>query len=570
MPTFPNGETGLAAREKINNAITRTEFAVMLEDTSQLANLVYTTGSAFTVAAGAQVITAKEGFSYEVQASGATEFDLQPGAVKLNALPTAAGHYNFDCMLPAGDGVTDDWAKLRRLLDKQGQALPAFYRAGPSIYIPAKKYYMSQDLELKQTVRLFGDHIGYGSEVTGTLIFAPDSHGIVFNRFNTLNDGTVTGTIGGDWSSVEGLYLRGSGTDTTRHGIYMRSRGSIIGCQIRGFPGDGIHVNAAAGFGGAVEGNANLFVVSRTQCVGNGRNGFYCNGADANAGLIEMLDCRGNGRHGIYDSSFLGNTYIACHTQTNGTGTTSSSHVSYGGARYSANWRATEAQLVATEPGTNSAIWFPDPFGGGPVSGIPLWQAGQPEGTYFVAYSYFNDNLNSSAVFVGCYAESGAAGSVFLGPCVVIGGSLSTVYEGDRLRAGSNGTYTLNRLSTGDSAAAVNLTDGTGFFSFFYPGTSLPWRLQPSGNDLVFRNGNLGSRNAYFITGDAAAVPYKFSVSDFLLGGKRMMMGTAAPTTGTYAQGDYVRNSAPAVGQPKGWICTVAGTPGTWVSEGNL
>lgn len=42
------------------------------------------------------------------------------------------------------------------------------------------------------------------------------------------------------------------------------------------------------------------------------------------------------------------------------------------------------------------------------------------------------------------------------------------------------------------------------------------------------------------------------------------------PATGTYAAGDRVLNSAPAVGSPKGWICTVGGTPGTWVSEGNL
>lgn len=45
---------------------------------------------------------------------------------------------------------------------------------------------------------------------------------------------------------------------------------------------------------------------------------------------------------------------------------------------------------------------------------------------------------------------------------------------------------------------------------------------------------------------------------------------SAAPTTGTWAVGDRVFNSAPAIGQPKSWVCTVAGTPGTWVSEGNL
>lgn len=46
--------------------------------------------------------------------------------------------------------------------------------------------------------------------------------------------------------------------------------------------------------------------------------------------------------------------------------------------------------------------------------------------------------------------------------------------------------------------------------------------------------------------------------------------GSAAPTTLLWERGDRVINSAPTVGQPKSWVCTVAGTPGTWVSEGNL
>lgn len=45
---------------------------------------------------------------------------------------------------------------------------------------------------------------------------------------------------------------------------------------------------------------------------------------------------------------------------------------------------------------------------------------------------------------------------------------------------------------------------------------------------------------------------------------------TAIPTRGTWPRGWVRFNSLPAVGQPKGWQCTVAGTPGTWVSMGNL
>ena len=47
---------------------------------------------------------------------------------------------------------------------------------------------------------------------------------------------------------------------------------------------------------------------------------------------------------------------------------------------------------------------------------------------------------------------------------------------------------------------------------------------------------------------------------------------TSAPATGTWAVGDFIRNSAPSeLGSASskyvilGWVCTVAGTPGTWL-----
>lgn len=47
---------------------------------------------------------------------------------------------------------------------------------------------------------------------------------------------------------------------------------------------------------------------------------------------------------------------------------------------------------------------------------------------------------------------------------------------------------------------------------------------------------------------------------------------TAAPTTGKHNQGDFVRNLSPSeLGSASskyviiGWICTVAGEPGTWL-----
>jgi len=44
----------------------------------------------------------------------------------------------------------------------------------------------------------------------------------------------------------------------------------------------------------------------------------------------------------------------------------------------------------------------------------------------------------------------------------------------------------------------------------------------------------------------------------------------APPATGYWFVGDTVYNSVPAAGSPQGWVCTVAGTPGTWKTMANL
>ncbi|WP_213941188.1 hypothetical protein [Pseudomonas sp. dw_612] len=49
---------------------------------------------------------------------------------------------------------------------------------------------------------------------------------------------------------------------------------------------------------------------------------------------------------------------------------------------------------------------------------------------------------------------------------------------------------------------------------------------------------------------------------------------TTAPTSGTWLQGDSIKNSAPAelgtAGSKyfvEGWVCSVSGTPGTWLQK---
>jgi hypothetical protein len=72
------------------------------------------------------------------------------------------------------------------------------------------------------------------------------------------------------------------------------------------------------------------------------------------------------------------------------------------------------------------------------------------------------------------------------------------------------------------------------------------------------------------VTQPAAFIGKRLWVGENASEVRRLNTGENPPTTGNWARGDYTRNSLPVIGSPKGWICTVSGAPGTWVSEGNL
>jgi hypothetical protein len=49
---------------------------------------------------------------------------------------------------------------------------------------------------------------------------------------------------------------------------------------------------------------------------------------------------------------------------------------------------------------------------------------------------------------------------------------------------------------------------------------------------------------------------------------RKIHHGSAAPTTGTWERGDIFFDSSPTSGGKIGWVCTTAGTPGTWKAWG--
>ena len=81
--------------------------------------------------------------------------------------------------------------------------------------------------------------------------------------------------------------------------------------------------------------------------------------------------------------------------------------------------------------------------------------------------------------------------------------------------------------------------------------------------NLVVLGGLYGIRQNFFNTNNAWKFPFNISSST-------VMYGDQVPNSGTFGIGDTIYNIAPAAGSPAGWMCTVAGTPGTWKAMANL
>lgn len=58
----------------------------------------------------------------------------------------------------------------------------------------------------------------------------------------------------------------------------------------------------------------------------------------------------------------------------------------------------------------------------------------------------------------------------------------------------------------------------------------------------------------------ALNTPYAHKLFDLV----NLQYGDSAPTSGDWQKGDIILNSTPGVGATFDWICTAAGSPGTW------
>ena len=110
----------------------------------------------------------------------------------------------------------------------------------------------------------------------------------------------------------------------------------------------------------------------------------------------------------------------------------------------------------------------------------------------------------------------------------------------------------------------------------FTPGTTswvtfTSYFLWPASGTIYFGVSKSTTVNsAYFANPILQEVGASYPNASALIKPQVTFRYTGVPTVGDWLLGDTIMNSAPASGQPAGWMCTVAGTPGTWNAMANL
>lgn len=248
-----------------------------------------------------------------------------------------SGPVNVRWFGAVGDDATNDGAAFQgalAYLNAVGQSADAYGypgRSTQSLFIPAGRYFLGTNtLDVVSTLIIEGEGNGSEAAQASVLRWSAGVTGIRIQATTTSGD-SATGlslAYSGDGSIIRNLQLYGSGTvNGAGHAIHMRARATVQDVFIDHWQGNGVNIVADAGSG---NGNANLWRLERLV-IQNCQNGVLASGGDTNAGVGYMVSVLANRAWGVDDSSFLGNSWEACHSAGNGSGayrTTSSSNSS--------------------------------------------------------------------------------------------------------------------------------------------------------------------------------------------------------------------------------------------------
>jgi hypothetical protein len=478
---------------------------------------IYVDGTSFSIlvqdSKGSMVYNFPNGTGISPDACGVTYNPPFTGGVAIPVCEKLAQYVSVIDFGADPTGVADSLAAF----DAAVAALQSGSRGG-LLFIPRGTYTLSDTWEITCRMTIYGENQGEQPNTAASLLrFATNKTGIrVYSSFESPdgNSGAVT--------CIRDLCIESIVTGTIGHGIWASARVHLTNVTVDGFGENGINIVASAT---ARTGNANLWSITNCLVRFNVAHGLYLDGNDVNAGVAINLNCTSNGGVGIYDSSFLGNTYIACHVASN-----------VGTPIITDNANAQSVFLGCYSEGGESAFVSPTVVIGGIQSAESRITS---TSTAFV--------LGGGGAYRKGFNYTNFKGAETIGSATGVDSSLMAAFSYGA--SSESGTFDAWKFKYDD----VNnywywqFANSTNFEPIAYPNSASARAAVTSG--ALFRNGyQMGTRTAPIFR----------------------KMGSAAPTTGANVVGDIVFDSSPTAGGFIGWVCVTAGTPGTWKTFGAI
>jgi Pectate lyase superfamily protein len=185
----------------------------------------------------------------------------------------------------------------------------------------------------------------YGATTSGKSSVLGEGPGEVRLRFHSKPIGTFNGRVVGSTSGAEATILSevlDIGSTSSGYLVITNSTRAFLNSELLNFGStvaNGIQyhsvgINLYDDHGATSEarwtqatpslphdmGNANNWMVEYCRVAGCGGHGMFLDGDNVNAGTSINFDASGTKGWGIYDNSFLGNTHIGSHTESNALG----------------------------------------------------------------------------------------------------------------------------------------------------------------------------------------------------------------------------------------------------------
>lgn len=422
-----------------------------------------------------------------------------------------------------GDGVTDDYQAFRDAIDSFSAPGIAF---GGRLIVPRGEYRLSQTLSIDKQIHMLGE--SGGANFPGSVL-RPNGGvtGIMVERYSSSASGGP-----GDFSVFEHIAVHPlDKSGATAHCFHVKAQATFRSCMAWGASGDGFHIQ------GSLPLAPDLWHLDECFAQENDGHGYFFQGGDANAGVAHRCTATTNGGWGFYDSSFLGNTFVACHTDANVLGP------------YTCIQTTAQSLFLGcySEGDQPPSVFSTNAMCIGGLHGAGL-AGGVTEG----GWSFFGRIARWMA-----FATTGASGAV----------------DAEMFIGGAQNANEFLRFVTPEDAGEHSLFYGNTAVSSGYDGC-FGWNWAHVAANAFHIGSAVGVDPSFRPLGAASMIfPNGFFLGNRGTAGqpstgtRRMWLSSGVPTVGNWEQGDEIKNESPAAGGNVGWVCTTSGTFGTY-SEG--